>query len=260
MCFFSKGGQLPALNKNKRLIIMMAFVLIGVTCLSLKEIFKVDSSLNHSKKNSGEGNMSGKIVKLPSPELKGGMSVEQAIANRRSRRDYNGKRPLRTSQISLLLWATQGCTGAGCLRASPSAGATYPLYIFVVVGKGAVEGIDEGIYEYEHENHQLILKKAGDFRKQLSAAALGQDCVRSAPVSIVMTADYSRTTGRYGKRGIRYVHIEVGHVGQNIYLEAESLGLGTVAVGAFDDGLVEQILGVKGKLSALYIMPVGFYR
>ena len=142
-------------------------------------------------------------------------------------------------------------------RAAPSAGALYPLEVYVVIGKGGVVGLEPGIYHYNPHTHALELIKEGDYRDELCAACLGQPWVGKAPVSIVITAIYERTMVKYGKRGIRYVHIEVGHVGQNVYLQAVALGLGTVAVGAFYDEEVRKVLGVSENEHPLYVMPVG---
>lgn len=203
--------------------------------------------------------MSGVKIKLPPPDVKGGgVTVEAAIEGRRSRREFKGD-PLTLSQLGQVLWAAQGCTGEGCLRAAPSAGATYPIEIFAAAGEGGVVGLDAGVYQYFPEDHEVVLRSAGDKRAQLSQAAHGQACVLQAPVSVLFAADYARTTGRYGERGERYVHIEVGHAGENLYLEVESLGLGTVAVGAFDDSEGAAAAGIKKPLVLLYIMPVGRY-
>lgn len=120
---------------------------------------------------------------------------------------------------------------------------------------GNVEGLRPGLYHYDGRNHTLRLIREGDMRKELASACLGQGHVEVAPINIVIVAHYERTTSRYGQRGIRYVHIDAGHMGQNIYLQATALGLGTVAVGAFRDEEVKRIIGVEGE--PLYIFPVG---
>lgn len=120
---------------------------------------------------------------------------------------------------------------------------------------GDVESLEDGLYHYNPKTHTIKKKKQGDLRNELANAALGQAMIRKAPISFILTAIYERTTGRYGKRGIRYVHMEVGHVGQNIYLQAETLGLGTVVVGAFYDDKVKDTFGITEE--PLYIIPVG---
>ncbi|ASJ07279.1 SagB/ThcOx family dehydrogenase [Thermococcus pacificus] len=190
-------------------------------------------------------------VKLPEPRTQGEMSLEEAIYRRRSIRGYTTE-PLTIEELSQLLWAAYGINAWG-KRTSPSAGARYPFEVYVVVGN--VEGLRPGLCHYDGKNHVLKLIREGDLRKELASACLGQRHVEEAPVNIVIAAHYERTTSRYGQRGIRYVHIDAGHMGQNIYLQATALGLGTVAVGAFRDDEVKRVIGVEGE--PLYIFPVG---
>jgi SagB-type dehydrogenase family enzyme len=205
------------------------------------------------------------IIKLPSPQLKGKVSLEETILRRRSVRRYR-REPLNLPQLSQILWAAQGITGTRGFRAAPSAGATYPLEIFVVVGKQGIiaseaeqapEELQAGIYHYEADSHSLSLHKPADLRPDLARATLDQEFTIDAPVAIVICALYHRTSYRYGRRGERYVHIEVGHVGENIHLQAVALGLATVEVGAFNDEEVRKVLGVDEQIKPLYIMPVG---
>jgi SagB-type dehydrogenase family enzyme len=196
-------------------------------------------------------------IHLPSPSQKGSVSVEEAIARRRSVRDFTPE-SISQSQLSQILWATQGISETGeKLRTVPSAGATYPLEIFVVCGRDGVAGIDGGIYHYNIDSHSLTRHFRGDVRQELAGAALDQEFIYEAPVDIVICALYERTTRRYGNRGERYVHIEVGHAGQNIYLQATALGLATVAIGAFYDEQVREVLRLEKQYKPLYIMPVG---
>jgi len=196
------------------------------------------------------------VVKLPSPQLKGKVPLEETIAKRRSVRRYRTE-PLTLSQLSQILWSAQGITGIGKLRAAPSAGATYPLEIFISVGKQTVGDLEAGIYHYEVDLHSLSLHKLGDLRLDLARAALDEEFIANAPVDIVICAIYTRTSYTYGRRGERYVHMEVGHVGENIHLQAVALGLATVEVGAFDDEEVRKVLGVEEQIKPLYIMPLG---
>jgi len=196
-------------------------------------------------------------IYLPSPSQKGTTSLEEAIARRRSVRNFTSE-TISQSQLSQILWATQGISDNSLrLRTVPSAGATYPLEIFVVCGRNGVEGIGEGIYHYNIDNHSLTLHHQGDVRFELARVALDQEFIYEAPVDIVICALYQRTTLGYGSRGERYVHIEVGHAGQNIYLQASALGLATVAIGAFDDEQVRKVLRLEKQYKPLYIMPVG---
>jgi len=205
------------------------------------------------------------IIKLPSPQLKGKVSLEETILRRRAVRRYR-REPLDLSQLSQILWSAQGITGTREFRAAPSAGATYPLEIFVFVGKQGVidseakqapEELQAGIYHYEADSHSLSLHKPADLRPDLARATLDQEFIIDAPVDIVICALYHRTSYRYGRRGERYVHIEVGHVGENIHLQAVALGLATVEVGAFHDEEVRKVLEVEEQIKPLYIMPLG---
>jgi SagB-type dehydrogenase family enzyme len=196
-------------------------------------------------------------IHLPPPSQKGSVSLEEAIAGRRSVRDFTPE-PISQSQLSQLLWAAQGISNArGRYRTAPSAGATYPLEIFVVCGGNGINGIDDGIYHYNVDNHSLALHYKGDVRQELAQAALGQEFIYEAPVDIIICALYERATGIYGSRGERYVYMEVGHAGQNIYLQATTLGLATVAIGAFYDEQVREVLRLDEQYKPLYIMPVG---
>lgn len=205
------------------------------------------------------------IVKLPPFQLKGKVSLEETIVRRRSVRRYR-REPLDLFQLSQILWSAQGITGSRGSRAAPSAGATYPLEIFVVVGKQSIiaketerapEELQAGIYHYEPDSHSLSLGKAVDLRPDLARVTLNQEFIVDAPLAIVICALYHRTSYRYGRRGERYVHMEVGHVGENIHLQAVALGLATVEVGAFRDEEVREVLGLEEQIKPLYVMPVG---
>ena len=205
------------------------------------------------------------VILLPLPRPKSGVVLEEALLNRRSVREW-APEPLELEDLALLLWAAQGVTEftGWYRRTAPSAGATYPLEVYVVVGeKGVRNGtsyLEAGVYKYNPLRHSLTLAVKGDRRRELWEAALRQDWVRDAPASIVICAVYERTTRRYGERGYRYVHMEAGHAGQNIYLQAAALGLGTVAVGAFDDEAIAEIIGAQPGETPLYIFPVGVPR
>jgi len=196
------------------------------------------------------------VVELPPPRYKGTMSVEEAISKRRSIREYRTE-PLLLAQLSQLLWAAQGITGNSGGRIVPSAGATYPLEIYVTTGKETVERLKAGIYRYEVNYHSLVLHLESDFRTQLAEAALSQGSVASCIADIIVCAIYSRTIRRYDKRAERYIHMEAGHVGQNVSLEAVSLGLATVMVGAFQDDRLVKVLHLEKHVEPLYIIPVG---
>lgn len=193
-------------------------------------------------------------VSLPAPRLESDFSLERALRERRSIREFS-KAPLTQQEVSQLLWAAQGITGRDGLRTAPSAGALYPLELYLVVG--AVEGLDPGIYKYVPAGHTLVKVISGDQRRKLAAAALGRDSVADAAAVLVFTGVEKRTTGKYGSRGVRYVHIETGHTAQNVFLQATALGLGAVVVGAFDDKKVGEILNLPQGETSLYLMPLG---
>jgi len=195
---------------------------------------------------------------LPKPKVYGEMSVEESIYRRRSIRDYS-EEPLRLEDLSQILWSAQGITEPNRMfRSAPSAGATFPLEIYVVVKE--VIDLNPGVYHYIPNNHSLKLIKEGDYSYHLYRACLNQKWVLNAKANLVITAIYERTTSVYGERGIRYVHMEAGHVGQNIYLQSTALGVGTVAIGAFYDEYVEEIIGCGRDERALYIFPLGYSR
>ncbi len=203
------------------------------------------------------------LIYLPPPQKLSTMTVEEAILLRRSIREFK-EDPIRLEHLSMILWAAYGITDPNRgFRASPSAGATYPLELYIVVGEGGVyisnnTYLDPGIYKYNPYVHGLTNIKKGDFRKELMKASLYQKWVEDAPISIVICAVYDRTTRYYGERGrTRYVPIDVGHLGQNIYLMATALGYGTVAIGAFKDSEVSKVIDVKPDETPLYIMPIG---
>ncbi len=193
-------------------------------------------------------------MKLPEPRYDSEVSLEQSLLQRRSIRNYTGQ-PLTLQEVSQLLWAAQGITDPGGFRTAPSAGALYPLEVYVLVGE--VQNLPPGVYRYEPDGHQLVKTMDGDRRAGLASAALGQGCVKEGAVAFVFTGVYERTTGKYGDRGIRYVHIEVGHAAQNLCLQATIMGLGAVTIGAFYDEQVTKLLNLPEKEQPLYIIPVG---
>ncbi len=203
-----------------------------------------------------QGSTSMASIELPQPDTEGRTPVEEAIASRRSRRRFTTA-ALSIEQLAQLLWSAQGVTGEAGRRAAPSAGATYPMEVLVAVGEGTVGDLSAGVYHYLPARHALEPVVEGDVRRQAATAALGQDFVAAAPAVLLIAADYERTRPRYGERAGRYVEMEAGHVGQNVYLQAEALGLGTVAVGAFRDEQVARVFGLPRGLAPLYLMPVG---
>jgi len=194
------------------------------------------------------------IIPLPSPERTGARSVEQALDQRRSVRDYR-REPLSLDQIGQLAWAAQGVSDPGGYRTAPSAGATYPLEVDLLIQ--GIDGLDDGVYRYLPSEHALQLRFGGDHREALAQAALGQAWVRDAPVVMVLSAVLARTEGRYGERAERYVAMEAGHAAQNVYLQGVALEVGTVVVGAFDDDGVASVLRLARGERPLYLLPLG---
>lgn len=192
-------------------------------------------------------------IKLPAPVHDSNMSVEKALAGRRSVRQFKDM-PLDIAEVSQLLWAAQGITDSPGFRTAPSAGALYPLEVYVVAGN--VKGLAPGVYKYKPAGHELILVKEGDARAALSNAALGQSVVKDGVIVIVIAGVYERTTAKY-PAGEKYVHMEAGHSAQNVYLQSHALGLGTVVVGAFNDDSIRKATGMAGHERPLYLMPVG---
>ena len=193
-------------------------------------------------------------IPLPPPQATGPLSVEEALAKRRSVREYRPE-ALTLAEVGQLLWAAQGITRPGDHRTAPSAGATYPLEILLLAG--SVHDLSPGLYRYRPPEHALVPLLEKDLRIKLTADALGQSCVKDGAAALVITAIYERTTGKYGQRGLRYVHMEVGYASENIHLQATALGLGTVAVGAFHDDRVQELLNLPANEHPLLIMPVG---
>ncbi len=198
-----------------------------------------------------------KKIRLPDPKYKG-MKLEDTIKKRRSKREYSSK-ALRIEQLSQLLYTAQGITGrmyGTYLRSAPSAGALYPFEIYPVVNN--VKDLSRGIYHYLVLEHSLELIKSGDFRNQIISAGLKQEMLGESGVTFILSAIFDRVCHKYGERGFRYAYIEAGHISQNIALQAVSIGLGSVTVGAFLDENVNKLIGVDGDNEAvIYLHAVG---
>ena len=192
-------------------------------------------------------------VSLAAPRATSEFSVEQALRTRRSLRSF-APTPLTLAEVSQLLWAAQGITGERGRRTAPSAGALYPLELYLVAGN--VTGLPSGVYRYRPAEHGLVQVAAGDRRAEV-AAACRQSWVAEAPASVAFTAVYARTAKKYGERSIRYVPIEVGGAAENLALQAVALGLGTTVVGAYDDARLAAALGSAADEQPLALLPVG---
>ncbi len=193
-------------------------------------------------------------VALPPALYSGELSIEEALSKRRSLRHYKPG-SLQLKEISQLLWAAQGITGEENKKTAPSAGALYPLEIYVLAAN--VEGLVPGVYHYLPVDHSLLQIAEGDKRIQLSAAALMQPVIRDCAAVLIFAGNYNRSTNKYFERGKRYVHIETGHSAQNVFLQAVPLQIGTVTVGAFADRLVKKVLELPQNEEPIYLMPLG---
>ena len=200
---------------------------------------------------------------LPSLKIEGILSVEEAISRRRSRRSFSGEM-IQAEEVSQILWAAYGfprpvksaSPEGSAFRTAPSAGATYPLELYLLAGK--VRGIEPGVYRYIPRDHKMIRVIDDDIKPELSVAALNQEMIRDAPACLFFSAVFSRTTRIYGERGSRrYVCMDLGHSAQNVYLQAEALQLGTCAIGAFHDSRVRAVMQLPEEEEPLYIMPIG---
>lgn len=191
-----------------------------------------------------------KTIKLPEPKLIGKMSLEETIAKRRSERSFQPTE-LTLEQISQLLWAGQGITEKGWgFRTAPSAGALYPLYLYALK--------KDGVFQYVPDGHKLIQISEEDKRPALVRASLGQNYIGEAPLVIVVTGNFRITEAKYGQRAYRYLNMEIGHVAENIHLQAVALGLVSVPVGAFWDDVVAKTLELPDTQDPFYIIPIGY--
>ncbi len=197
------------------------------------------------------------VVKLPPPAHQDTMSVEEALKARRTMRQF-ASRGLNLAQVSQLLWGADGVSDPRGRRTAASAGATYPLEIYLVVGERGVADLPAGVYRYLVKEHALEAAVKGDQRQAVAIASLHQAWMTQAPVMVIIAAEYSRCTARYGERGIMYTHMEAGHVGTNVFLQAEALGLSAGIVGAFEDRGLSLALKLPMEYVPLLVMPVGY--
>jgi SagB-type dehydrogenase family enzyme len=202
----------------------------------------------------GAGEVGGAYTTLPAPRKDGDRALERALDLRRSVREFS-EEPLRLADVSQILWAAQGLGAARGRRTVPSAGALYPIEIYLVAG--SVRGIAAGTYHYQPARHRLRETSKGDARREVARVALDQEWVADAPAILVLAAVYERTTRKYGGRARRYVHMEAGHAAQNVYLQAAALDLGTCLVGAFRDAQLKRLLDLPDATEVLGLMPVG---
>ncbi|MHA6711531.1 SagB/ThcOx family dehydrogenase [Dehalococcoides mccartyi] len=198
------------------------------------------------------------IIKLPPPSVRGKMTVEEAISKRRSVRSFSN-RQINRETLSQLLWASDGITDTvDKLRSAPSAGAIYPLDLYIIAGNKRVEGLEAGVYRYNPERNGLYLQVSGDFRKQLAEGCFKQDFVADAPFSLVICYRPEDLIKRYGNNAEKYAYFEVGHVAQNFSLACVALGLGSVVIGAFTEETICKSMNLNGHPKPLYIIAAGF--
>lgn len=204
-----------------------------------------------------------RIIDLPSLRYDSEISIEKTLLHRRSHRHFISE-SISIEELSQLLWAAYGINQSvtddsafkGNLKTTPSAGATYPLEVYAIVG--LVKGIEAGVYRYLPKGHKLVNTIDKDIRTELCYASLHQEMIAQAPVSLLFNAVNKRSTQHYGKRGReRYVCMEAGHAAQNVYLQAEALNLGTCAIGAFEDDKVKKVMQLPLEEEPLYIMSIG---
>ena len=245
--------------KKQKITIALLLMFLLTQCGQVKNPTETTSNESLNGIECIEG-----AILLPNPQLDGTMSVEKALQNRRSHRQFIDKE-ISAADLSQALWAAYGVTlpherpaSRGGFRTAPSAGGLFPLEIYVAVGN--VAGIEPGLYKYIPQEHKIVVVLNEDVRTELCAAAWGQKMIETAPASIIYTAIFSRMTQKYGDRGReRYVCMDLGHSAENVYLQAEALGLGTCAIGAFTDEEISKVLQLPADEEPLYIMPIGHY-
>lgn len=238
------------MKKAGLLKVGLAVAFVGILAYSVY-YFWPTMETNQVMENQNQQN-----IDLPEPSTDGTLAVERAISQRRSVRKYSSE-PLSLSDLSQIMWAAQGITGSGGKRSAPSAGALYPLELYVIAL--AVEDLPSGIYSYEPDSHTLSSVHVNQgILGQISEMAGGQNFVAEAPAILVYSAVYERSTGKYGERGKRYVHMEVGHSAQNVYLQAEALDMATVMVGYFDDQMLREAVRAGEGETMMALMPIGY--
>lgn len=235
---------------SRNLISVLSWILCLPACASIDRLNVIQKSSQTSPTQLYEtGIPMTQTIDLPKPDLRGKITLEQALFKRRSIREYD-QEPLTIDEIAQLLWAAQGVTGDSGRRTAPSAGNLQSLEIYVLT--------EEGFYQYLPMTHELEQRLNGDLHQSLSAAALDQECVLNAPAVFVIAAVFERLVNKYGvERSARYAHLEAGHAAQNLLLQATALGLAAVPAGAFRDAEVKKVLQLPADQQPLYLVPVG---
>ncbi len=229
-------------RKKVFFIMVIGIIFSGIF---LEEVLMAPSLFSKSNKE---------VIALPEVERRGAGSFSDLMYKRRSVRSFvQGQMTL--DQVSKLLFAAQGITRQDRFRTVPSAGALYPLEVYIVTGP--VQNLESGIYKYQSQDHQLMQISTGDKRRELARESFGQMWVSEAQTILVICAVYERVTSKYGQRGVQYVHIEAGCAAQNVSLEGYNLGLGSTVVGAFSDSGISEVIKADKKEKPLIVMPVG---
>ncbi len=193
----------------------------------------------------------GEVV-LPAPVTDGQMSLEAAIAGRRSVKEFSDT-PLTWQEIGQLAWAAQGITEPEKgFRAAPSAAAMYPLHLYLVT--------PDGLYHYAPVGHKLERLPLADALTKLRGVTSNQPSIQQAPLTVIITAAFAPMRERFGERADPFVYMEAGHVGQNLQLQARVLGLGSLPVGGFDPARVAEALALPAEHTVVYLMPIGHPR
>ena len=245
---------------KKIIYIFGIFIVIGGLAFLILNTFtgiSTQSGNQISLNNENENFDLQDMIQLPEPTTDGNVSLEKALTLRRSVRSYSNE-ALTLKDISQLLWSAQGITNERGFRTAPSAGATFPLEMFVVVNN--VNGLSKGVYHYSPFENTLKLIHLNDISAELMQASHSQSMIIESGAIIVFGAIFERTTDRYGERGIRYVYNEIGHASQNLHLQAAAMELGTVVIGAYRDEEVEGVLNLDPDIRVLYMMPIGKLR
>eukprot|EP01124_Arcella_intermedia_P010640 TRINITY_DN17160_c0_g1_i1.p1 TRINITY_DN17160_c0_g1~~TRINITY_DN17160_c0_g1_i1.p1 ORF type:complete len:266 (-),score=70.14 TRINITY_DN17160_c0_g1_i1:11-700(-) len=199
-------------------------------------------------------------ITLPPPCHDGTVSLEHTLKIRRSAHNFNSLKPLTLAQLSQLLWAAQGVTkidvDGDTYHTAPSGGSMQPLDIYALIGN--IPGISPGAYHYIPRTHKLIQTASGEHREVVSKLSCNQEWMARAPVIFLITGEYQRSAAKYGAAGKQYTIIEVGHVGQNIFLQSMALGLACAIIGAFQEDNIIKLLNIPQNHIPYSIMPVGY--
>lgn len=217
------------------------------------------------------------MIELPVPSLDGNVSVEDAINKRRSFREFTDQ-PLSMADLSQCVWSAQGITGSDGKKVAPSAGAVYPVTLYVVIG--VIDNLSAGLYRYEPNRHTLEAIRAGELRAQLRDAAFEeQPWIGQAASILVIAADISKASSTFqqqprpllparlyllhpwsrpaGQRGFRYIYMEVGAIAENVYLQGQTIGVGVVFIGGFDDQKVTDVLKLPSPYTPIGLVCLG---